>query len=57
MKLLAVYKSYSGVWVVPYNRNCSIQDSNVVLLGNVEKYSWAGDCRINKPIDSNNEVT
>lgn len=49
MKLLAVYKSYSGVWVVPHSRNFSIQGSNVVLLGNIEKYSWAGSRRINKP--------
>ena len=57
MKLLAVYKSYSCVLVVPYSRNFTTQGSNVVLLVNIEKYSWPNTYRINKPIDSNNEVT
>ena len=49
MKLLAVYKSHSDVRIVPHSRNFSIQGSNIVLLVNIEKYSWAGSRRINKP--------
>lgn len=49
MKLLAVYKSHSGVWFVPHNRTFSIQGSNIALFGNIEKYNWAEGRRINKP--------
>lgn len=49
MKLLAVYKCHPDVLIVPHSRTFSIQGSNIVLFGNIEKYNWAGSRRINKP--------